>query len=284
MQPKIELKQIRNTSEIVDDSITFIKQNWKPLFKAYFVICGFFVIAGMAVSVVSQVQMFQNLKEGESAFTMAFFVAQAFEFVSLMMVTLTTLSYVAVYRDKGNEAPMVEEVWGYVRYYFFRMLGGAIVLALLLTIGMLFCLIPGFYLFPVFALVMPVMVLENAGFGYAFNRAFKLISNSWGPMFGVIMLSFLIMFAAYMVAMIPGSAIAAIGVMLTGQSGRVVFGMVLSVIAHLIQFTYVLPIIATALAYFSYNEKLDDVGLMDRIQTLGRNNTPANDNLPTEEY
>jgi hypothetical protein len=56
------------------------------------------------------------------------------------------------------------------------------------------------------------------------------------------------------------------------------------VFGHLIQFTYVLPVVATALAYFSYTEKTDDAGLMERIEAFGQHKTPVSDNLPTEEY
>jgi hypothetical protein len=284
MQQKVELKQIRAVSEIVEDSIVFLKQNWKPLLKAYFVICGFFVLASMVVAVMSQVRFFNDLKNGESSFKSAFLMVQVFEFVSLTMVTLTTLSFVALYRDKGNEPPVIEEVWGYVRFYFFRVFGSTILLLIFLALGTLFCVFPGMYLFPVFALVLPVMILENTTFGYAFNRAFKLIRNNWGPMLGVILLTFILILAVFLVITIPASIVAGLAILLTGQSTNMIFGMVFTVFGHLIQFTYVLPVIATALAYFSYTENTDDAGLMARIQTLGAHQTPAADNLPTEEY
>ena len=46
MQMKVELSQIRTLGEIIDDSILFFKQNYKALLKSYFVICGFFWVAG----------------------------------------------------------------------------------------------------------------------------------------------------------------------------------------------------------------------------------------------
>jgi hypothetical protein len=211
-------------------------------------------------------------------------MVQVFEFVSLTMVTLTTLSFVALYHEKGNEAPTVEEVWGYVRYYFFRVFGSAILLLIMLALGTAFCFFPGVYLLPVFALVMPVMIIENTTFGYSFNKAFKLIKNSWGPMFGVIMLTFILILAVFIVITIPVSIVAGLVILLTGQNTNMIFGMVFTVFGHLIQFTYVLPVIATALAYFSYNEKMDDVGLMARIQTLGVHKMPAAENLSQEEY
>lgn len=284
MQQKIELKQIRSVSEIVDDSIIFLKQNWKPLLKAYVVICGFFLIASMVLAVMSQVRLFQNFKDGESSFTSAFLMVQIFEFVSLTMVTLTTLSFIALYRDKANEPPTVEEVCRYVRFYFFRAFGGAFLLLVLLALGLLFCIFPGLYLFPVFALVLPVMVLENATFSYSFNRAFKLIKNNWGPMLGVILLTFILILAVFMIISIPASIVAGLAILLTGQSTAVIFGMVFTVFGHLVQFTYVLPVIAAALAYFSYTENTDDAGLMARIESLGVHNNSSTDNLPTEEY
>jgi hypothetical protein len=35
------------------------------------------------------------------------------------------------------------------------------------------------YLSPILALILPIMVMENTSFGYAFNRSFVLIKENW---------------------------------------------------------------------------------------------------------
>jgi len=119
MQEKIELTKARAFGEIIEDSIQFIKQNWKPLLRAYFIICGFFWVAGLAVSLFDVNQTAHRVALGESRLGYTYFLAMGFSLVSHIIIILTVTCYIAVYKDKGNEPGGIDEVWSYVKYYFF---------------------------------------------------------------------------------------------------------------------------------------------------------------------
>src|SRR3978361_898585 len=116
MREKIELNQSREFGDIISDTFVIIKQNFKPLLKSYFAICGLFLVANILVSA------FVNTNRTDaSVFTLPGAVELIFSIISHTALALVTLSYLAIYKEKGNEAPEVLEVWGYFKYYFFRV-------------------------------------------------------------------------------------------------------------------------------------------------------------------
>lgn len=287
MQEKIELNKVRGFGEIIEDSIQFFKQNWKPLLRAYFYICGFFWVASLLVSLFNEIRTIQLVAVGGSVFTFTYFLAIMFELLSFLVITLTVLSFMALYKEKGNEAPAVDEVWSYVKYFFFRVFGSYIALGALIAAGTLCCIIPGIYFMVVLSLTVPVMVMENATLGYAFSRSFLLIKTRWWQTLGVIIVTEIIIVAAMFAIVIPVGLIVWGSTFLTNAAGTHIYLYSTIVVSHVLQFLYLLPIIAIALTYFSFTEQNDYGTLLQRIMMLGK--APADNpaNTPgeaTEEY
>ena len=284
MQPKVELNKVRSFSEIIDDSILFFKQNWKPLLRAYFAICGFFWVAGLITSTFNQFHTFQLKAQGESPFGITYFISILFAMFSYISISLTTLSYISLYHQKDKEAPTVEEVWGYVKFYFLRVTGTFFLLTLLLVLGFVFCFFPGIYLWPVFSLILTIMILENASLNYAFNRAFRLISDNWWHTFGVLLLISLLIGVTMILVLIPAAVIATLIVFVTGTHGREVYEVALNIAVNLVQFLHILVLIAGALVYYSLTEQKEDVSLMERIKQFGTHTPPTQQPGTDEEY
>ena len=283
MLPKVELNQIRDLGQVVDDSILFLKQNFKPLLKSYFTICGVLWLAEAVIGVVNQIQTIQRIQDGDSVFSLAFFIVMFLGFLNYTLLILTILSYITLYRDKDKETPTVEEVWTYVKYYFFRMFGGSLVLLLALAAGTVCCFFPGIYLYPILILVPAIMVIENTSFRYAFNRSFQIIKKRWGQVFGVTLVIGVIIISTMPLVAIP-TAIIAVGVKFVALvNTNTVFSVALSIGLHLVQVLFILPVIASAMLYFSLTEQKDDANLLSRIEMLGHN-VPETDHTETEDY
>jgi hypothetical protein len=283
MQDKIKLNQLRSFGEVIDDSIQFFKQNWRALLKSYFYICGFFWVTSLIISFVNEIQTLRRVELGGSIFSVTYFSSLAFEMLSHLIITLTVLSFVSLYKEKNNEAPSVEEVWGYVKYYFFRVFGSYLVLLLCTIIGTVFCILPGIYLAIVFSLIIPIIIIENATLSYAFNRSFQLIKNNWWFMLGVVFVSLLVIVAVLMAIIIPVMLIVYVTTFLTNVGSSHVYLYATIIITHLLQFVYMLPLIVIALAYFSFVEQKDDGTLLQRIMNLGKTDNSLTQE-PTEEY
>jgi hypothetical protein len=68
-----------------------------------------------------------------------------------------------------------------------------------IALGLLFFIVPGLILLTFWVLVIPVIVLEGRGIGAAFGRSRELVSGNGWNVFGVIVLTFLLMIAASIV-------------------------------------------------------------------------------------
>lgn len=297
MKTNLELRQIRDFGQIISDTLVFIKQNFKPLFKSIIIICGFFFVTTMVTNVLmdsttlamvnsaKNINTFPQRPEPFDIFNTDYFLRLFFLMTSMALsyisVYLTTYCYIVLYREKGNLPPTVEEVWAYFKFYFFRILGSGILLGIIITLSMVLCL-SGIYLIPAFALFLPIMVIENASFSYAFSRSFKLISNYWWQTFGVIFVVGLIVFfiSAFLTA--PGQILLMIQMLVTVKKVGMPITIFSGILKSLVLFAYTLPAIANCICYFSLVEVKEGTGLLDRIDMLGK--TDTHDNITAEEY
>lgn len=283
MQEKIELTKARGFGEIIEDSIQFFKQNWKPLLRAYFIICGFFWVADLAVALFNVAQTAHRVAMGESRFSYTYFMALGFNQVCYIVITLTVICFIAIYKEKGNEPAAVDEVWSYVKYYFFRVAGSYLALAVLVCACILCFLVPAIYFSIVFSITFPIMIMENSTLGYAFSRSFALMKNRWWQTLGIIIVSNLIIIAAMFSVGIPVALIVWGTTFLTNIKGSDIYMYATVIVTHLMQFLYILPIIVVTLTYFSYTEETDQGALFERIEMIGKNKADAPAQL-TEEY
>ena len=297
MNQPIELRKSRDFGQIISDSFTFLRENLKPLFRSLLIICGLFILIGTVTSVaqyMSTVGLYSgalNVNSNDtyqvSSYTYSYFGTVLFNLLITLLleafIHLATLSYLAVYLQKNNQQPTFEEVWGYFRFYFFRVLGSSILLFLLIGVGFCLCLIPGIYLAIVFYLVIPIIVMENTSFSYAFNKSFQLIKENWWFVFGVIFVISLIVGVINSVASVPLAIIPVAARFISQKPYTLPLIVFFSLLKNLLMLSYALPTIAIAMCYFKLSEEKEGIGLLGRIENFGKT-TDEGPNLPSEEY
>lgn len=214
---------------------------------------------------------------------LAFFTAMQY-----VMVSVTVLCFMTLYKEKRGEVPTVEEMWGYIKFYFLRILGSNIVLYLLIGLGLVLCLLPGIYLGVVFVLVAPIMIMENASFGYAFNQSFKLIRDNWWVTFGVIVVIDIILYVLNLVVTLPTSILGAgtvIQHLIKGTPGHALSLPIIIISAIMQSFSYffhILMVVAVGLCYFNLSESKEGTTLISRIDEFG--STQQDPGPQPEEY
>jgi hypothetical protein len=283
MSKNIKLAQSRSQGEIIDDSVTFLKQNLLPLFKSYFAICGLFWLTGIVLAVFSQTQTFQLQEQEESIYTFSYFATILFTYINNILGITTTLCFIKFYVDKGNETPTVTEVWDYVKYYFLKVFGTTILLSLFAALGFFMCIIPGIYLTPVVWLMITIMVMENETPSNSFNQSFRLIKNDWWNVTGVLVVSTIIIVSCMVLLLIPVVIVVGAILYLTDAPRGHVVSMAATASWHALQFLFVFPVISLVISYYNLNEKFDDHGLMQRIAMIGKK-PEATDEQTAEDY
>ena len=298
MNTNIELAKPRDFGEIINDTFIFVRQNFKPLLKYFFIFCGFFLLAAAATSILMQINMVRAINNFNpnsfdntnpfsrfAVFTPAYFLNILFLLLEYLSIMIMVLCFMALYKQKQNQVPTTEEMWGYFKFYFLRILGSSFVVTILLIVGFVFCFIPGIYLYPIMALVFPIIIMENASFNYAFNYSFKLIKDNWWGTFGVLLVMGIVLSVASSILVLPsvlltmGSLFFHITKGTTVSLAALIITSLLKEISHIFQ---VLSVVTTCLCYFNLSESKEGTGLMERINQFGNNNTDSN--TTPEEY
>jgi hypothetical protein len=75
----------------------------------------------------------------------------------------------------------------------------SIVAGIAIAIGLVLLLVPGLYLLTIWAVIVPVIVLEGAGTGAAFSRSQALVKGYFWQVFGTLILVFIVLFAVSIV-------------------------------------------------------------------------------------
>ncbi|MCX2431710.1 MULTISPECIES: hypothetical protein [unclassified Pedobacter] len=291
MTENIEFKKRRDFGQVINDTFTFMRQNFKPLIKTYFIFCGLFVLASMSTMLMQQyktVNVINTMGTGASSpglglYGIEYFLSIIFSLASYASMTVAILSYLAIYVQKGNQTPTTEEVWGFFKYYFWRVFGSSILLLLMVLVGFIFCLVPGFYLFPFVALMFPIMVIENASLSYAFGRSFKLIKDHFWITFGTLIVVWIIIYACMSMIVLPTTLFGMIGMFSSkGVHMSLTLTLISTVLQSLCQVFTIVPVITITLMYFNLIEEKENVGLMERISNFGTSEKPI-DTRP-EEY
>lgn len=88
------------------------------------------------------------------------------------------------------------------------LLGAGILAGLGVGAGLLLLIVPGLYLATVWAVIAPVIVVERRGVFDAFGRSRQLVSGNGWPVFGTIVVAYLITFVAAIVLTAIANSIA----------------------------------------------------------------------------
>jgi MFS family permease len=83
----------------------------------------------------------------------------------------------------------VGQVYGWIGMGTFGLLiVGAVLLGLMVAVGLVLLIVPGFYLWMRFLFVPQAIVLERATLAQAFSRSAQLVRGSWWRVFGIFLL------------------------------------------------------------------------------------------------
>lgn len=146
--------------------------------------------------------------------------------VSLVLATLYEGMVVQLVRDvqDGRRDNSVGELFGSVSPVLLPLIAVSILAGLGVAIGFVLLIIPGLILLTIWSVVAPVTVLERPGVFAAFGRSRELVRGYGWPVFGTIVLVFLLVIAASIAAALIGLAL--------GDAGRVILSWIFNALTQ----------------------------------------------------
>jgi len=273
---KIVFRQARDFSGILNATFAFIRQNFRKLGKAILFIVGpFIVLSGILY----------GLYNAEVA-TMAA-ESRPFNFLLYMLLLLITSTfgsalffgvvneYIVLYMDKGPGEFDVDEIWQATKKDLGLIILTALGFALVVGLGLIFCFFPGVYLFVPLSMLMIMRIRERKNFGESLSRCFKLISGSWWPAFGLLLVAFLIHSVLSVIFYIPNYIVTFWNLFHRGEISAAASDMrLLMILTSTFAFVgsylfYSIPILAISFQYFNLVERREAWGLFEKIEQLG---------------
>jgi hypothetical protein len=162
--------------------------------------------------------------------------------VTFVLAILYDGMVVQLVRDvqDGRRDSSVGELFGSVSPVLAPLIGVSLLGGLGIGIGFVLCIVPGLFLITFWSLLAPVTVIEQPGVFGAFSRSMELVRGHAWPVFGTIVLVFLLVIAATIVAALIG--------LVLGDVGRAILNWLLNAL------TQPVAALTTSVLYFSLVE------------------------------
>lgn len=287
-QQKVELRKIRDFSENLNDTFVFIRLNFKPLVTCFIGISGVFMLGSAIISGIYQSEfgeIFEQIlsrsdtyeePEELSIFSPTYFLVYLLAWLNIVAMKVSLLAYVKVYERKQGEDVTFKEVWDEFVKYFFKVFFYSLPIVLVMLIGLVFCILPGVYLWVVLMPFEMVLIMEEESFGGAWERCFTIVKENFWSSLAIYLVAYLIyMMASGIIGAVIGLMSGAIAYFTTKDVSTTV-GIVTSIF-NILSFVFFLVFyISAILNYFSLTEHYDGTGMMRRLDSLGGNSATHN--------
>ena len=111
---------------------------------------------------------------------------------TVLVAVLTGMLIVVVTEDVVGRRADFGLVWRKARSRIWRLVGLSLVIGVLQFVGLLLCLAPGIWLWGIWAVAVPALMIENRGIGGALGRSRQLVGGMFWRVWGIRALGYLI--------------------------------------------------------------------------------------------
>ena len=190
--------------------------------------------------------------------------------VSLLGFLVYFLAPAACFKAIGNaylgEKPSAVESIRYALSRLHSILWVSILAGLAALAGLLLLIIPGIYIWVIFALAVPALMLEGSRGTKALGRSNQLVKDHWWQAFGFLLMAYFLMFV---IAFILGGILGAISFAAVDEESitAVVLNNVVNLLAQLVTTPFVAA--ATIVLYFDLRIRKEAFDLQLLAQAIG---------------
>ncbi|SOD73100.1 hypothetical protein SAMN05892883_2395 [Jatrophihabitans sp. GAS493] len=177
---------------------------------------------------------------------------------------LTGMLTIVVTDDVLGRRIELAEVWARTRPRLPGLIGLSLIVGIVPTIGLLFCLAPGIWLWGIWALAIPAFMVEKVSLGGALSRSKHLVDGSFWRVWGIRALGWIIVSIISVIVAAPFSIAATLisGQSLTGGSdGNFAVYVLITSIGSVLITTFAAPIKAGIDALLYVDQRMRREGL-----------------------
>jgi len=211
----IRFKKQRDLGQILSDTIKFFRQEGLTLVS---IILKVSVIPILMVMVAGVYYVYISAKSQSNTYdSYGGFELDQFDIAGVMLalallfvayivayglVSTTTLGYIDSYEENRGEVNF-SEVSKIIKTRFASYIGLSILSAIVMGVGLMLCIIPFFYFWPILALAPCIMIFQRKGAFDAFGDSFGYFKNHFWNIFGCILVIFILIFFISFIVNLP---------------------------------------------------------------------------------
>ncbi len=303
----ITIRKTRDFGEKLNATIEFIRANFKALFRSIIFIGGpLMLITSVLMGFYQNNVMWLTSRttvpfDGSEDFltdvVAVSLLAMFFSILTFALVVTIINEYVVIYMEEQRNDIEPIEVWQRVKKDYLMVLLSSIGYTVVVMVGTVFFIIPGFYLFVTLSLIYIVQITERIGFFSAFTRCISIISGKWWSTFGINLVCWFIWGVLVYALLIPYYIVTFAEMFHNIADGgqpavfnepsaitkvlTVVFSAVYMVGSYIVM---MIPVIGVAFQYFNLVERKESTGLMQKIDSFGTQESNTDSEEEHEEY
>ena len=198
------------------------------------------------------------------------------EIVAAFLLQATLVKAVQDVRDGRVDMSLGETVRA-ATPYLGAVAGASILAGIAITIGLILIIVPGLYLITIWAVIVPVIVLEQSGVMASFGRSHELVRGRGWHVFGTLVLAWLILLA---VNLILGLIFAALPDALARGLSSVISGTLIAPFIALVVTLVYYRLSGTAQVPAAPGENYGGYGQTPLPRDPGHAGRPADDHSP----
>jgi hypothetical protein len=179
-------------SGVLDEAWRMYKTHARHLLAIAFVI---YLIAAIITAVLALAGGTVGLLLGSLVSVIAAFVLQA-----------TLIKAVQDVRD-GRADLSISETVNQALPFFWSVAGASILAGIAITIGLILIIVPGLFLITIWAVIIPVIVIERSGVMASFGRSRELVRGRGWHVFGTLVIVYVIMLVVEIILSLIFSAL-----------------------------------------------------------------------------
>lgn len=297
LDQKISFYEKRDFGEKINVTFAFLRQNFAPLGKSILFIAGPFILLVAVVAGIYQAAMLDATSNPESLDFFALMSQGSLSsflslFVSALLIAVV-YAYLVLYTERADYREItVSDVWNTAKQHYLNIVLSVFVYSVLIVIGLLLLVIPGFIVMAALSFIFIIQMKENISFGTAFSRCFKLVSDNYLSTLGLIFVMSILVTIISTIIVLPLTLALGLPTLFTlsgeaalndAEGATQVFLIIIQVVSSLVSYLlYAILLIAIAFQYSNLVEKKEAAGLMESVGTIG--STKAADDRDEETY
>lgn len=184
---EMKFRKTRTTNEIIYDSIQFLKNEYKTVFKLISSYVLPFLILNAILQVHVQQKILGRIDIYDTEALMAnfgpvylnFFLASLFALFVQSLLIGAYYTYLEAYIKEGKGNFELSDITPRLFSNSLQALVANIVLFALVLLGAMLCILPGIYFGNSFSILVFVFLFEKNNLGQSMQRAFRLVHVQW---------------------------------------------------------------------------------------------------------